>query len=104
MRLLTLVLILFTSLAALGNEAGANLYKGKACITCHGADGSGNTPTGKSLKAGDLRSDTVQKQTDEQLEATIANGKGKMPSYKSAMNAAQIKDVVTYLRSFAKKP
>jgi mono/diheme cytochrome c family protein len=104
MRSLTFLLVLFTSLAAFADDGGASLYKAKACVTCHGADGSGNTPTGKSLKAGDLRSDAVQKQTDEQLAASIANGKGKMPPFKTTMNAAQIKDVVTYIRGLAKKP
>src|SRR5205814_7582352 len=38
----------------------AKLYKAN-CAVCHAADGSGNTSSGKALKAKDLRSDEVQK-------------------------------------------
>jgi mono/diheme cytochrome c family protein len=57
---------------------------------------------GKSLKVRDLRSDEVQKQSDDELTTVIADGRGKMPGYKSSLDAAQIKDVVAYIRSLAK--
>jgi mono/diheme cytochrome c family protein len=82
---------------------GAALYKQKACAGCHGADGSGNTPVGKSLKARDLRSDEVQKQPDDELAAVIADGKGKMPAYKNSLSAEQVRELVTYIRTLAKK-
>ena len=82
---------------------GAALYKQKACAQCHGADGSGNTPVGKSLKARDLRSDDVQKQSDDELAAVIADGKGKMPAFKSSLSAEQVRELVTYIRTLAKK-
>ncbi len=58
--------------------AGAALYKEK-CIGCHAADGSGNAPMGKALKAGDLRKPEIQAKKDAELAASITNGKGKMP-------------------------
>lgn len=103
MRRMLLVSCLFTTLA-FGDEApGAALYRQKACTTCHGADGSGNTPVGKSLKARDLGSEEVQKQPDDELAATIANGRGKMPAFKSSLSDEQVKQLVTYIRSLAKK-
>ena len=36
------------------------MYKTQ-CVLCHVPDGSGSTPTGKALKAQDLRSDVGQK-------------------------------------------
>ncbi len=98
-----LVTLLFTTLAFGEDAPGAALYRQKACATCHGADGSGNTPVGKSLKARDLGSEEVQKQSDDELAATITNGRGKMPGFKSSLSADQVQQLVTYIRSLAKK-
>ncbi|MFZ0786724.1 MAG: cytochrome c [Candidatus Acidiferrales bacterium] len=81
---------------------GASLFKSK-CAACHGADGSGNTAVGKSLKIRDLASADVQKQTDAELTAIITNGKGAMPSYKDKLSGDQIKDLVGFVRQLAKK-
>jgi cytochrome c6 len=81
--------------------AGATVYKDN-CIGCHGADGSGNTPIGKSLKAGDLRKREIQAKKDAELAASILNGKGKMPPTKGKLTAAQVEQVVAYVRELAK--
>lgn len=83
-------------------QGGADLYKEK-CAACHGADGSGNTAVGKSMKLRDLRSAEVQKQTDEQLTEITAKGKNKMPGYEKSLKDSQIKDLVAYMRDLAKK-
>lgn len=82
-------------------QSGAEVYKSK-CAMCHGADGKGETPVGKSLKLRDLGSPDVQKQTDAELTAVTADGKGKMPAYKGKLSADQIKQVVSYMRTFKK--
>ena len=82
-------------------EDGASLFKAN-CVVCHGADGSG-TPTGKSLKAPDLRSDAVQKLTDQQITDQIENGKNNMPPFKGTLNDAQIKALVAYVHTLKKK-
>ena len=76
-------------------------YKAK-CAMCHGADGKGETPTGKAMKVNDFASETVQKMSDADLTDAIAKGKGKMPAYKT-LTADQVKDLVAYVRSFGKK-
>jgi cytochrome c6 len=81
---------------------GAGDFKGK-CAMCHGADGTGSTATGKALKVRDLASPDVQAQTDAQLTAIVTDGKNKMPAYKGKLTDAQIKDLVAYIRSLAKK-
>ncbi len=83
-------------------DDGAATFKSK-CAACHGADGSGNTTVGKSMKIRDLGSADVQKQTDEQLAGIITNGKGAMPPYKDKMTADQIKQLVAFIRQLAKK-
>ena len=81
---------------------GAALFKTK-CAACHGADGSGDTSMGKTLKIRDLRSAEVQKQTDAELTEITTNGKGKMPAYKGKLTDDQIKQLVAAIRDLAKK-
>jgi mono/diheme cytochrome c family protein len=80
---------------------GAALYKGK-CASCHGADGSGQTPVGKSMKLRDLRSEEVQKQDAKALFTIIADGKGKMPAYKAKLSTADIDALVSFIKSLKK--
>jgi mono/diheme cytochrome c family protein len=77
-------------------------YKAK-CAACHGPDGKGETSTGKMMKAGDFASEAVQKMTDTDLADAVSKGKGKMPAYKT-LTPDQVKGLVAYIRSFAKKP
>ena len=86
---------------ATSEAAGATVYKAQ-CTGCHGADGSGSTPVGKSLKVQDLRKTEIQAMTDADLASTIEKGKGKMPPFKKKLSAAQIGQVVDYVRSLAK--
>jgi mono/diheme cytochrome c family protein len=79
-------------------EDGATLFKAK-CASCHGADASGNTPVGKTLKIKDLRSAEVQGKSDTQLFNTISNGQGKMPAYKTSLSPEQIHLLVAFIRS-----
>jgi cytochrome c6 len=94
------LLLLGAPLHAQGD--GAGLFKTK-CAACHGADGSGDTAMGKTLKIRDLRSADVQKQTDAQLTEITTNGKGKMPAYKGKLTDEQIKQLVAVIRDLAKK-
>jgi mono/diheme cytochrome c family protein len=95
-------LLTLTTLTARADDPGAAVYKAK-CASCHGADGSGNTPAGKSLKVRDLRSPEVQKMSDAELIAATTNGKGKMPAYGSKLSAEQIKQLVAAIRAMAPK-
>jgi cytochrome c553 len=80
----------------------AATYKAK-CASCHGVDGSGNTAAGKAMKVRDLRSADVQKQSDAQLYAAIANGKEKMPKYEKSLGADTCKALVAHIRTLAGK-
>ena len=82
--------------------SGADTFKTK-CAMCHGPDGAGNTPMGQKLKVRDLRSPEVQKQTDDELAAYIANGKPPMPAYGKTLGSGDIHALVAYIRSIAAK-
>ena len=94
-------LVVLVSRPVLADNPGEATYKAK-CAMCHGADGKGETPTGKAMKVKDFASEDVRKQSDADLGDAISKGKGKMPAYKT-LTAEQVKDLVGYVRSFAKK-
>ncbi len=87
--------------AAKADDKSPALYKQK-CVACHGADGKGDTPAGKSLKAGSFADPEVAKASDDDLAAIIDKGKGKMPAYSKSLKPDDIKAMVAYVRSLAK--
>ena len=93
------VILCGTALSA--QDVAAN-YKAK-CSACHGADAKGETPAGKKMGLKDLASPEVQKLSDGDMTEIIADGKNKMPSYKKSLKPEQIKELVGYIRSLAKK-
>jgi mono/diheme cytochrome c family protein len=73
------------------------------CVLCHSANGSGDSVSGKALKAKDLRSDEVQKKTDAELADFITKGQGQMPAFGPKLSADTIKSLVAYIRKLPKK-
>ena len=96
------LLLLNLSPSAVKADSAEATYKAK-CQMCHGPDGKGETPAGKAMKVKDFSSEDVQKMSDADLAAAITNGKGKMPAYGKSLKPEQIKDLVAYIRSLAKK-
>ena len=82
-------------------QAAADTYKAK-CMMCHAADGTGNTPAGKSMGALPFKTAALIKASDADLIAATTNGKGKMPAYKSQLTDAQISALITYIRTLQK--
>lgn len=95
--------LLSVSLAvpAIAQQSGEPTYKAK-CAMCHGADGIGNTPVGKSMKLRSLKSPEDIKATDADLFKDTKSGVGKMQGYAGKLTDAQIQDVVTYIRTLQK--
>ena len=92
---------LSTAPLALAQDSGAATYKSK-CAMCHGADGLGATPAGKSMKAIPFNSPELVKASDADLIAATKNGKGKMPAYSGKLTDPQITEVITYIRTLQK--
>ena len=88
--------------AASADEVEETTFK-SSCAMCHGADGSGNSAVGKSMKIPDLHSAEVQKLSDAQLADVIGNGKNSMPPFKGSLNPDQIHDLVIHLRLLSEK-
>ena len=93
--------ILFADVTGVQAQDGAATYKSK-CVVCHGPDGKGSS-MGIKLGASDLTSAEVQQQTDAQLTDVIKNGKGKMPGFEGRLQDPEIKDLIAFIRTLAKK-
>ena len=94
-------LLLSASTAFAGDPPRAIWVKAK-CAVCHGADGAA-TEQGAKLETPDLRSAASQQRSDEQLTASIVNGKGRMPAFGKALSTAEIRSLVLYVREAPKK-
>ena len=97
------LLTLAASIAApvFAQSAGADTYKSK-CAMCHGPDGTAATPMGKMMKIPSFKDPSVVQQSDAALIGTTKDGKGKMPAYNGKLTDAQIKDVVSFIRTLQK--
>jgi mono/diheme cytochrome c family protein len=97
------MILLAASIAApaFAQSAGADTYKAK-CAMCHGPDGTAAVPMGKMYKIPSFKDPDQVKATDSALEAITKDGKGKMPSYNGKLTDAQIKDVITFIRTLQK--
>jgi mono/diheme cytochrome c family protein len=98
---LAVLVLLAAPLLADATPDGATIFKAK-CAMCHGPDGSGQTPMGKSMKIRALGSPDVQKQSDAELINVVTNGKNKMLAYKGKLTPEEIKAVVGHIRTFKK--
>lgn len=99
--------------AAAAPEKEGDVALGKAifaakCVTCHARDAKGNPALAKMYKLDpdklNLLSAKARKMTAADQAKIIADGKGKMKSYKEKLAAAEIAGVVAYIRSLGAEP
>lgn len=92
----------------LAHAAAGDARKGKAvyeksCVLCHGPQGRGDGPVGKTINppAADFTSAASKKKTDAELLATIENGRPPtaMVGWKGQLSEAEIQDVLAYVKS-----
>ena len=91
---------------AFADSGGEAVYKAQ-CLKCHGEHGDGNGHANMRIKPADLRSDAVQKKSDEELYNSIAFGVGHS-QYAHAfaergLSRKQISEVVAFIRTFSPK-
>jgi mono/diheme cytochrome c family protein len=93
-KLLVAVLAATLAAPALAAVDAAALFSAK-CAACHGKDGKGS-PVGKKMGAKDLSNES--KEPEQELVKDIANGKGKMPSFKAKLSADEISALAKYIK------
>jgi len=74
----------------------------KSCVVCHYADSDAKKigPGLKGLsKRGTFSVNNNSKVTDENLKTWIENGDALMPPFKDSLEAAQIKDLIAYVKT-----
>jgi len=101
LRLAMVLAIAACTLPTFAQNTGAATYTSK-CQMCHGADGTGNTPAGKAMKAPSFLSPASVKESTADLIAITKNGKGKMPAYAGKLTDPEIKDVIAHVRTLQK--
>jgi len=74
------------------DATGAEIYE-QVCARCHDDDLSGGV--GPALGPGSNSAE----QDDEFLRLTIADGRGRMPSFRNTLSEEQIERVITFVRS-----
>jgi cytochrome c6 len=97
----TASLLIFAGSTLCLAENAADIYVAK-CQMCHAADGGGDTPAGKAMKAHPFKSPDVLKLSDVDLIAVIKNGKNKMPAFAGKLTDPQITDLVAYIHTLQK--
>jgi len=86
-----------TGFAPADDAAGKNIFTSK-CAICHGPNGDGKSPIGKTLNIPDFHSAQAQKMTEAEVKAIVTDGKNKMPAFKGKLTDTQIDQVVDYVR------
>ena len=93
------ILLLSLPLAAADAAAGKAVYD-KSCKSCHGPEGAGNPGVAKMMKVEmkHLGSKEVQAKSDDDLQAAITKGFGKMKPI-AAVSGDQAAAVVAFMRT-----
>lgn len=94
-------LLLLGASLGFAQAPGEAIYKAK-CQSCHGAKGMADTPAGKAIKVKPVTDPSVKNMSEAEMIAATEKGMGKMRAYKDSLSATQVKEAVTYFRSFLK--
>lgn len=87
--------------AAPGDQlATARANYEKNCEGCHGptAEGGLVKVRDKQIKVPSLKADHALKHTDDELTNIVTNGEEAMPAFKEKLTAAEIADLVQFVR------
>jgi len=80
--------------------AAARANYQKTCVACHGETGEGGTVTveGKKLKVPSFKAAHALKDSDDEFIEQIKEGGDGMPAFKDKLSAAEITDLVKFIR------
>ncbi|HWS87603.1 MAG TPA: cytochrome c [Pyrinomonadaceae bacterium] len=75
----------------------------QSCARCHGLDGRARTELGELTGAPDFADAAWQEgRSGQRMRASIAHGRGGMPSFKDRLSPGEIASLVAYIRGFQK--
>jgi cytochrome c5 len=80
--------------------SGQKLYT-LNCMSCHGTPGKSNY-LNLVPPPGDPATEKIQRNNDGEIFYKVTNGKGQMPSFKTALTSDEIWNIISYIRSFNK--
>jgi mono/diheme cytochrome c family protein len=78
------------------------------CARCHGADGAGDTPLGRTFNSPDFTDPEWWRKHSNitspgSLAAIVSQGKGGMPAFGKKLKPTEIHRLVDYVRRFKKQ-
>jgi hypothetical protein len=82
-------------------KAGERLYTIN-CMSCHGTPGKGNF-IALVPPPGDPATEKIQHNNDGEIFFKVTTGRGPMPSFKNALSANDIWNIISFLRSYNSK-
>jgi cytochrome c6 len=96
------VLALVVSVAgsvSFAQATGEAVFKAN-CQSCHGSAGEPNPGIAKAMGVKPANDPDYKKTSEAEMIAAVKDGKGKMKAFSGKLTDDQIKDAVTYFRSF----
>lgn len=94
MSLLVLFMVLFSKPAfsqTAQAPAGQRQFE-RRCTMCHGKTGDRQRFGAKNLRTSRL--------SDDELRTVILKGRNRMPSWRSELSDAQLRDIITFIKTF----
>ncbi len=94
-----LILVVAMSLVMADATIAGDYFNGKKvyamnCVSCHGSNGRSMDPSVPSFADGDALF-----RPDQDLYEQVRSGSGTMPAFRGVLSDAEIRDVITYIRS-----
>ena len=104
-KLLVQAILMAIACSALSAQDVSNTYAAH-CANCHGADGAGKTPLGKTLKLRNLRSSEVKKLSADELALIIGRGmgRGRMPRFEKKLGTDMVVQLAAYVQNLDRQP
>ncbi len=94
-----LIIVVAMSVVTVSVAMAGDFFNGKKvyelnCVACHGSNGRSMDPSVPSFADGDTLF-----RPDQDLIEQVRSGSGTMPAFRGVLSDAEIRDVITYVRS-----
>ena len=90
-----------SSMSERSDQESARIFR-RFCVMCHGSDGKGSEAAGQLAGIPDFTTPAWhRKSSDARLVVSVLEGKGSnMPAFQEKLSREQIRELITYVRSF----